>query len=105
MISIDQIKEELKEIKTYYAFNSKISDGAKLVGDNAVVSLIDKYNSAIRSAKANLYAAYIIVYVKGLSHEEAAYQLHYSSQHMERLLKNLFMYFKKTFEGGARNAG
>lgn len=105
MKTIQQIKEDLKEIKTYYTYKNKITAGAQLVGDNAVVGLVEQYNVAVRSAKANLYAIYISVYVNGHSHEDAAYELSYSTQHIERLIKQLFIFFQKAFEGGARNAG
>ena len=105
MKPIQEIRDELKEIRTYYLFKSKIAKGAEMVGDNAVVQLLDKYNSAIRGARANLYTVYICIYVNGLSHEEAACQLNYSTQHIERLVKQLLVFFQKSFEGGARNAG
>lgn len=101
MKSIQDIRNELKEIKTYYMFKTKIASGADLVGDNAVVQLLEKYNSIIRSAKTNLYTVYVCIYVNGLSHEETAYRLNYSPQHIERLVRQLLVFFQKSFEGGA----
>lgn len=105
MKTIQEIRNDLKEIRTYYLFKNRIAKGMEMVGDNAVVQLLDKYNTAIRSARANLYTVYICIYVNGLSHEDAACELNYSTQHVERLVKQMLVFFQKAFEGGVRNAG
>ena len=47
MITLEQIRDDLREIRYYYARKTQVDDVSKKIGDPAVRCLVEKYNRAI----------------------------------------------------------
>ena len=55
MITSEQIRNDLHEIRYYYSRKAKLDDASRSIGDSAVRQLVEKYNRAIRVAPLRLY--------------------------------------------------
>ena len=69
MISISQIRQDLRDIRYYYS-KQKMFDGlANSVGQNDVVEKAMRYNEVVRKAPIKLYDIYISLYINNNTQE------------------------------------
>lgn len=97
MITLEQIRDDLREIRYYYARKTQVDDVSKKIGDPAVRCLVEKYNRAICIAPLRLYDIYACLYVRGQTQEELADELSYTPQYIRKLIAQLPSYFKTKF--------
>ena len=62
MLELSVIRDDLKEIKYYYAHKEIFEKASKHIGEHACIEKINKYNDAIRFAPARLYELYVSLY-------------------------------------------
>lgn len=62
-MTVKEIKEDLKEIRFYYANQDMFNRSAKVVSAEAILHIVDKYNNAIKNASGKLYLLYMSLYV------------------------------------------
>ena len=94
MITSEQIREDLREIRYYYTRKASLDDASRSIGDSVVRQLVEKYNRAIRVAPLRLYDIYACLYIRGQTQEELAYELSYTPQYIRKLINELFAFFK-----------
>lgn len=101
MLPLSTIREDLKEIRYYYA-RQKIFDaaiGGK--GLNAVLKKVEKYTEAVKSAPPRLYDLYVCLYVKNYTQEGLSEELGYTPEYIRMQNKSLLLFLQKKFsEGG-----
>ena len=97
MITSEQIREDLREIRYYYTRKASLDDASRSIGDSAARQLVEKYNRAIRMAPLRLYDIYACLYIRGQTQEELAYELSYTPQYIRKLISQLPSYFKMKF--------
>ena len=95
MMSISQIRQDLRDIRYYYS-KQKMFDGlANSVGRNDVVEKAMRYNEAVRKAPIKLYDVYISLYINNNTQEALAYDWDVSCEYIRVLNKSLYEFLQK----------
>ena len=97
-MTIKEIRDDLKEIRYYYAMEDLFKSGSKLVPPKAVVEKVAKYNAAISLAPARLYALYIALYAHNNTQAVLAEDWGYTVEYIKQLNNKLCEFLKKNFE-------
>lgn len=95
MKTVDEIKQDLKEIRYYYLRKHIFDDAAKTVVTNVVTVKVDKYNEAAKMLAPNLFDIYIGLYIKNSTQEGLAYELGYTLEYVNRQNKQIVLFFQK----------
>lgn len=95
MVSSEQIRRELQEIRYYYARRDALEDASHSIGPMPVKRILEKYNCAIREAPLRLYDLYVCLYVRNETQEAVADEWGYTPQYVRKLIGRLFSYFKE----------
>lgn len=95
MISLEEIRSDLSNIRYYYSRKEFFDKAESTVGKNIVVETVKKYNDAIRSAPPKLYDLYISMYVMNHTQESLAAEMNYSWQNIALLCKQLVLFLQK----------
>ena len=94
IMAIEQIKEQLKTIRLYYADKAGF-DAAFSVLPHKVITLAKQYAEVISDAPLDLYLIYFYLYVKGLTQEAAAEEMNYSSEYVRQKNKSLLLFLQQ----------
>lgn len=93
MKTLKQIREDLKGVRHYYSRKNEFDTGLRLVGNNVIFDMVQKYNAAVRSAPPKLYDVYVSLYVRNLTQEALAIELGFSPEYVwvlnNKLLEHL----------------
>lgn len=92
---LSEIREDLREIRYYFAHKAAFDGAVKLIGTNAVVEKVERYNKIFQNAPARMYDLYLGLYVNGYTQEAYAYEAGYCPQHIQELNKQLVLYLQK----------
>ena len=93
-MTIEQIKEQLKTIRLYYADKADF-DAAFSVLPHKVITLAKQYAEVISDAPLDLYLIFYHLYVKGLTQEAAAEEMNYSAEYIRQKNKSLLFLQQK----------
>ena len=103
MISKDEIRTTLSDIRFYYANIKSFQNASKYVGENIIVKKAGKYSKAIDVAPPKLYELYIHLYMNNGTMASVATELNYSIGYINKLnnslVKYLYNFFNKNEEG------
>lgn len=94
MMPLSTIREDLKDIRYYYARKDKFDEAFKATGQNDVVDKVRKYNDVIKSAPPRLYDLYISLYLKNNTQESLADELCYTTEYIQMLNKQLLKFLQ-----------
>ena len=95
MISLKQIRQDLRDIRYYYS-KQKMFDGlANSLGQNDIVERAAMYNKAIQKAPIKLYDVYISLYINNNTQETLAFDWGVSSEYIKMLNKGLCEFLQK----------
>ena len=100
MISLGEIRKDLKEIRYYYSRKEMFDKAFKEVASNVIYEKVCKYNEAVKYAPPQLFDLYISLYVKGMTQEVFAYEFCYTPEHIQRLNKKLLFFLQSKLVGG-----
>lgn len=95
MITVEQVKEELKEIRYYMSRKEVFDKSAVSVGKSRFEERIALYNRYICEAPPRLYDIYVSLYLENHSHESLSEKIGYSSVHIWRLNTQLIQFFHR----------
>lgn len=98
MISLDKIREDLRDIRYYYAHKAVFEDNVTTVGANIVRSKAKNYNAIIVLAPPRLYDIYVGLYVTGLTYETYAIKSGYAVIYIRKVNNELLNYFQKNLK-------
>ncbi len=62
MLTLKQIRNDLKDIRYYYSRKEALEQGFRVVGTNDIVDKTKRYNTVIQSAPTRLYDIYVGLY-------------------------------------------
>lgn len=96
MLTINQVREDLKEIRYYYSMQDLFDSAANTIKPLALLNKVERYNAVIKTAPARLYILYIELYVKNTTQRELAYAWGYERVYITELNKRLIKYLQKT---------
>ncbi len=94
-MTLSEIREDLWEIRYYFTHKAAFDGAVKLIGTNAVVEKVERYNKIFQNAPARMYDLYLGLYVNGYTQEAYAYEAGYCPQHIQELNKQLVLYLQK----------
>lgn len=94
MLSLEIIREDLRNIRYYFSRKEKLNKHFEIVGENEITNTIAKYNAAICKAPPKLYELYVYLYVEGNTQESAAEEFGYSTDYLQRMNKQLLKFLQ-----------
>lgn len=95
MISAENVKKDLREIRYYYSRKEALDEASNSIGCLPVKKVIEKYNCVIRQAPLRLYDLYSCLYLRGETQEAISIELGYTIQYIRKLMNELFIYLQK----------
>ncbi len=96
MVTMKQVREDLREIRYYYS-KQKEFEAAKCVVESAVFEKVNRYNQAIRTAPPRLYDLYISVYTQNNTLYALTYEWDFCYEYIKQIHKQLCEYLVKFF--------
>ncbi len=78
MLTLKQIRNDLKDIRCYHSRKEAFEQGFRVVGTNDIVSKTKRYNTAMQSAPTRLYDIYVGLYARNLTQEALSIEMCYS---------------------------
>ena len=97
-MTIEEIKEDLKDVRYYYSRISAFGEAEQVIGTSSIVEKIKRYNEAVRDAPPRLYDVYNGLYVNNFTQEGLAFEMGYTSVYIQKLNKDLLTFLKEKFE-------
>ena len=82
MITVDEVRNELKEIRYYYSHKDSIDNASKIIGENILMKRVKLYAEVIMSAPAKLYELFYSLYVFGHTQQSLADQMCYTREYV-----------------------
>jgi hypothetical protein len=95
MLTINQVREDLKEIRYYYSMQDLFDSAANTVKPIALLNKVERYNAVIKTAPARLYILYIELYVKNTTQSDLANAWGYERVYITELNTKLVQYLQK----------
>ena len=100
MITLEEIKNELKDIRFYYSKKTMFDAAFKETKGNNITDLVDKYNETMKNAPTKLYGIYVCLYVHGGTQESIANEMSYTPFYIYKLNNKLIEFLYKVFNEG-----
>lgn len=95
MITIEQVREDLKEIRYYYAQLKDVDRVSKSVGGSERRAMVERYNAAVCKAPIRLYHLYGALYVDNNTQLVVALDWDCSVDYIKRLNKQLCKFLQE----------
>lgn len=95
MITAKEIRDDLKEIKYYYARKDQIDKASANMGRNSIYDKVEKYNKAICKAPLRMFDLYVGLYQENNTLESLADSICYSFEYVAKLNQKLVKFFEK----------
>ena len=96
MLTLQQIRDDLKDIRYYYSRKEAFENGFRMIGSNDIVGKAKRYNTAVQSAPTRLYDIYVGLYARNLTQEALSVELCYTPEYIQILNKWLLLFLQKT---------
>lgn len=96
-MTIQQVKNNLEEIRYYYGNQKDFDLAAKAVGESAAAQMAKRYNEAVTHAPAVLYGVYVALYVNGSTQLNYSLDIGKSVDQVCRNNQRLYKYFADYF--------
>ena len=93
-LALSKIREDLKNIRYYYARKKLFDEAFQSTGMNEIVEIVNKYNEYIKSAPPNLYDLYVSLYLKNHTQESLSDELGYTQEYIQMLNKRLLKFLQ-----------
>ena len=100
MKTLDDIRNDLKEIRYYYS-RKTMFDRMGTIVESDVVKTVNHYNSVIRSAPAMLYDIYMSVYIFNNTQEAVADDWDMSFSYVHKVHEKLLQFLQANIKGGS----
>jgi len=98
MLSLFQIRNDLKAIRYYYSHKDLFDNAFQETGVNDIISKVQIYNQMIKSASPKLYHVYVGLYLQGNTQESLAAELKYTPEYVQMLNKKLLKFLQENLE-------
>ena len=99
MITLKQIRADLREIRFYYINKEKIDEAFQTTGRNEIMNLMEKYHKAMQAAPIKLYHLYVGLYIQGYTQEAYSIAVNYTPEYIQMLHKQLLQFLQSNIEG------
>ena len=98
MITLQQIRADLREIRYYYLNKARMDEAFQTTGRNEIMDLVEKYHKAIKMAPIKLYDLYAGLYIKGYTQEAYSIVVNYTPEYIQMLHKQLLQFLQLHLE-------
>ena len=95
MLTLKQIRNDLKDIRYYYSRKKAFEQGFRLVGTNDIVGKTKRYNTVMQSAPTRMYEIYVGLYARNLTQEALSIEMCYTPEYIQILNKRLLLYLQR----------
>ena len=99
-ISVQKVRDDLKEVRYYYARKELFDEAFAKIGKNKVLSKVERYNQAVASAPPVLYDIYINLYVRNYTQEALSIEMNYTPEYIQMLNKRLVLFLVEKLKEG-----
>ena len=99
-ITMQKIREDLKEVRYYYARKELFDEAFAKIGKNKVLSKVERYNQAVASAPPVLYDIYMNLYVRNYTQEALSIEMNYTPEYIQMLNKRLVLFLVEKLKEG-----
>ncbi len=96
-MTVTNIRNDLKEIRYYYARKAVFDNASQSVGQNPIVEKVRMYNDKARLASPRLYDLYISLYLENNTLESLADKMGYTYETLSRLNSQLVKFLQNQF--------
>ena len=96
-MTLNQIREDLKDIKYYYSRKIVFEEAFQSTGRSSVLDKVVEYNEIIRTAPARMYDLYVSLYIKNHTQESLSDELGYTPEYIQMLNKKLLKFIQNGF--------
>ena len=94
MESLAEVREDLRDIRYYYAHKEMFDKTVDVTGEHELIRKTERYNAAMCTAPPRLYEVYVGLYVYGNTQESLAVELKYTPEHIQRQHKKILLYLQ-----------
>lgn len=101
MMTLQQIRQDLRDIRYYYSKKELFDSMIDVVLPNAIVDKIMRYNKAMERAPVRLLDIYISLYLNNRTQVSLAEERNYSAEYIKQINLQLCQYLQKTFAEGS----
>ena len=98
MITLKQIRADLREIRFYYINKKKMDEAFQTTGRNEIMNLVEKYHKVMQTAPIKLYDLYVGLYIKGYTQEAYSIAVNYTPEYIQMLHKQLLQFLQSNIE-------
>lgn len=95
MLKLDQIREDLKNIRYYYSRKELLDKAMQYSGKSQSLLTVDKYSNAIQYAPPRLLDVYYSLYINNHTQKSFADELGVTPDYVYKLNKELLLFFQK----------
>lgn len=100
MKTYKEIRNDLREIKYYFARKKAMDASFEDIGENRVIQLIEKYNEIVKKAPSKLYDLYVSLYIKSHTQSTLADSLGYTGNYIYQLNRRLLVFIYNEINKG-----
>ncbi|MCM1295584.1 MAG: hypothetical protein NC311_08575 [Muribaculaceae bacterium] len=95
MITLNEIREDLKDIRYYYLRKPMFEEALKFTGRmNEIKGKVDMYNEIMLKAQPRMYDLYYSLYIRNHTQESLSEELGYTPEYIQKLNKRLLKYLQ-----------
>jgi len=94
MITLAEIREDVKEIRYYYSRKKMFDKAIVEVTPSSVLDKVRKYNEIVSTAPPRLYDIYVSLHVNNMTQEALAHELGYTPEYIQMLHKKLLLFLQ-----------
>ena len=95
MMSMLQIRKDLRDIRYYYSKQKEFETAARAVGMHEIAETAERYNAAVRKAPLRLYDVYVSLYIYNNTQLVLSFDWDCSVEYIRRLNKQLCEFFQR----------
>ena len=95
-MTLNQVREDLKEIRYYYSMKELFDSAANTVKPVALLNKVARYNEAMKSAPGRLFVVYVALYVQNNSQTALADDWGFTREYIKNLNQRLCEFLQKT---------
>ena len=97
MKTVEQIREELRDIRHYYSNKKDFEKVESVLGRPSALEMVERYNLIIKDAPIRLFNLYVCLYMDNNSQENVSRDWGFSIGYIKQLNKKLYDFFIEEF--------
>ncbi len=94
MITLNEIRADLRDIKYYYARRKMFYQTSNVVGRNIIMEKVELYNACVCSAPPRLYDIYVSLYLNNHTQESLSENIGYTVEYISKLNGQLIRFLQ-----------